>query len=57
MHVDDEVNGEADDDVGDDVDDDVGDDVGDDDDLDLHQVRVCWHILVIQTVPNNLVKI
>ena len=45
MDVDGEVNGEADDEV-----------VNDDVDLNLHQVWVCWRILVVQTVPVNLDK-
>ena len=45
QYVDDEVNDEAEEDVVDDV------------DLDLHQVRVGWRILVVQTVPGNLDKI
>ena len=44
-YVDDEVNDEAEEDVVDDV------------DLDLHQVRVGWRILVVQAVPGNLDKI
>ena len=35
----------------------MNDEVTDEDDVDLQQVRVGYHVLVIQTVPFNLAEI